>query len=428
MYKKRTLMQQSEKNIRKEKYGKLHSMSQTREDEGLVPNQNLEIDLCDLIPAEVSLETIGFFTPSSKRLKHAVKEKTVIQKNKEGELLTKTLKIIPSLDLGLPISVDLDYYRAFQKILYEYIQEEGDLTKPIPFSTRQIIRLAGKSYSKQERDNVRTWLQRMVSTTIRGELYNQKLGSYLKFDGPPFSQVVSKGDRLGDGSVAESNLVWLAPYYRESFASGYLRPVDLEFHRALNNNISKSLYPILETGFHASSDTVYRKSYKALCEDFKLTQYKHKSRVQQQLDPSFKELYDHHYLGSWSYREAQSGDGDFVITTEPGTRYFFYKEEQSKRKERWLALKKEQSAQVDERVQSQREDLMEAITGLCGGSSTDFAYLKIIKTEHPELIRTALSETHLAGRQGTIKKTKRQYFFWMLKQLKSDREQSNEAA
>lgn len=411
----------------KAKWGKLATMGKTNEAATLATQPSTEVELREFIPAEVSLETIGFFTPSSKRLKHTIKEKTVTQKNKQGELVTKTLKIIPSLDLGLPITIDLDYYRAFQKILYEYLQAGGNIHQPIPFSTREIIRYAGKSYGKEERENVRTWLQRMVSTTIRGELYNQKIGSYMKFDGPPFSQVVTKGDALADGSVAESNLVWLAPYYRESFASGYLRPVDLEFHKSLANNISKSLYPILETGFHASGDTVYRKSYKALCNDFKITEFRHKSRVKQQLDPSFRELRDKDYVATWSYRQASKQE-DIVITTEPGKRYFNNKEEQLKRKDRWLALKRQGEQQGNERILSEQEQLLEEITRLCGGSTTDFAYLKVTRTESPELLRTALSETRLAAHQGIIKKSKRQYFFWMLKQIKIDRENALKAS
>jgi hypothetical protein len=401
------------------KWVKLQTMGKANE-AVLNQQQSREIELREFIPAEVTLETIGFFTPSSKRLKYEIKEMTFGYRNSLGETETTKVEIVPNVKVGLPITVDLDYYRAFQKVLYEFLQVGGDLNDPIPFTTRQLIRYAGKAYGKYERDNVRTWLERMVGTTISCQMYNHKTKGYVKLDGPPFSQVMAKGDDLGNGTIAESNYVWLAPYYKKTFAAGYLRPVDLEFHKSLDKNISKHLYPILETGFHASGDTVYRKSYHDLCDDLKLIEHEQVSLVRRQLDPSFRELRDKEYVSTWSYRQAAKKD-DFVVTAEPGKRYLANKQEQLERRDRWLALKR-QGEQSDEQTLSVQEQLLEEIIRVCGGSKTDFAYAKLIRTETSELLRTALSETRLAAHQGTIKKSKRQYFFWMTKQIKADRE------
>lgn len=379
-----------------------------------------ELSLRELIPAEVTLETIGFFTPSSKRLKKKVKTLTFAFRNPAGEGETTTVEIIPNVKVGLPITIDLDYYRAFQKVLFEFLQAGGDLDGPIPFSTRQLIQYAGKSYGSHQRANVRTWLERMVGTTISCRVYNHKTRSYVTLDGPPFSQVMTKGDDLGNGEMVETSAVWLAPYYKKTFAAGYIRPVDLELHNSLQTYTAKHLYPMLETGFHASGDKGYSKSYSDLCEDLELKRYKHRSRVAEQLDPSFRELREREYVESWSYRESKRKT-DFVITTRPGKRYFDTKKEQAQRKDRWLALEREKASSSDERTMAEQAQLIEEITSVCGGSTTDFAYLNLVKKKSPELIRTALTETRLAHRNGQIKKTKRQYFFWMLKQLEAER-------
>jgi hypothetical protein len=79
-----------------------------------------------VIPAEVFLETLGFFTPSSKRLRGIyTKEKRVGERVvADGTTRMIKTKISANHELGLPITADLDYYRAFLKILAIITGEE----------------------------------------------------------------------------------------------------------------------------------------------------------------------------------------------------------------------------------------------------------------------------------------------------------------
>lgn len=65
----------------------------------------------EYVPAEVSLENLGFFTPSSKRIKDIhVKEKVLSDKiGPDGVKRTVKATIRASGGLGLPITSDLDY-------------------------------------------------------------------------------------------------------------------------------------------------------------------------------------------------------------------------------------------------------------------------------------------------------------------------------
>ena len=71
------------------------------------------------VNAELTLETIGFFSPSTTRLRQTVKQKILTGKNSAGEIETHTVEISPNLKYGLPITADLDFYRAFQEILHD---------------------------------------------------------------------------------------------------------------------------------------------------------------------------------------------------------------------------------------------------------------------------------------------------------------------
>jgi hypothetical protein len=67
------------------------------------------------IPAEVFLENLGFFTPSSKRIRGIYTKEKIVGTRVAADGTTRliTTKISANHELGLPITADLDYYRAF---------------------------------------------------------------------------------------------------------------------------------------------------------------------------------------------------------------------------------------------------------------------------------------------------------------------------
>jgi hypothetical protein len=95
-----------------------------------VPSPLFPGALADYIPAEVFLENMGFFTPSSKKIRGLyLKEKKVAEKtDQDGTKRVIKVEISANHRLGLPITSDLDYYRAFLKIFHtppNYVVECG---------------------------------------------------------------------------------------------------------------------------------------------------------------------------------------------------------------------------------------------------------------------------------------------------------------
>ena len=84
----------------------------------------------DYVPAEVFLENIGYFTPSSKKIKGIyIKEKLLAEVvGEDGTKQPIILKISANHELGLPITADLDYYRSFLKILDDLVEKEQPIT------------------------------------------------------------------------------------------------------------------------------------------------------------------------------------------------------------------------------------------------------------------------------------------------------------
>src|ERR1700751_358024 len=111
--------------------------------------------LAEYVPAELNLETIGFFSAGYKR--RYPKEPHEAKIVNLGA--TRQIRIVPST-YGYPNSEDLDLYRAFLKICDEHATIEDDwidgslvrqphLKIPICFSTRQLLRYAGYKKNAQ---------------------------------------------------------------------------------------------------------------------------------------------------------------------------------------------------------------------------------------------------------------------------------------
>jgi hypothetical protein len=198
----------------------------------------------DYIQAEVFLETVGFFTPSSRRIKHhLVKEKTLAERaNPDGTMYAIKTTISANALFGLPITSDLDYYRAFLKICDEIVDRDGRFHLPIAIPTRALIRYAGKTENARERKEIRAWIRRMTLTGIIGGIYQAKSRDYSDgFVGTLFGQAYVRGERMRNGKIAEMNYIWPAPWWLSNFFYRYLRPFDYNFHQRLRKPIAKAV-------------------------------------------------------------------------------------------------------------------------------------------------------------------------------------------
>ena len=379
----------------------------------------------DYIRSEAFLEVSGFFTPSSKRIENIyIKEKKVREYvDNHGKKRVLKTKISANYELGLPVTSDLDYYRAFLKICDEIVDRDGRFQLPIPVPTSKLIRYAGKKESAKEWKEVRQWLKRMTLTGIEGAVYRAKKKNYDDgFVGTVFSQVVMTGESLRNGKPANTNYVWLSPWFLSNYYYRYTRPLDFAFYKQLRKPIAKSLYTLLENGWYAADGKPYAKSYAALCDEFLLTHHHHFSLIKQQLDPSHKELQRLELIETWEYRKAARGD-DYIIIYYPGKKFFRDAQEKDTRRDQaghiengTRILEPPQPALIDE-----KSVLLEDILATCGDRQNEPAYRKIIKQHSESLIRTAISETRQAHLEGRIIKSRGAYFQATLKRLASYR-------
>lgn len=383
----------------------------------------------EYIQAEAFLEMSGFFTPSSKRIKGIyTKEKKLREYvDEQGKKRTVTIEIIATHKLGLPITSDLDYYRAFLKICDETVDKDGRFPRmPMAVPTSTIIRYTGKTENARVWREVREWFDRMTLTGLKGAIYRGKKKDFDEgFTGTLFSQVVTKGESLRSGKVADTNYVWLAPWFLSNYYHRYTRPIDFEFYKRLRKPIAKSLYTLLENGWYASNGRVYVKSYRTLCDEFLLTPHTKFSYIKQQLDPSHHELHKVGFLENWSYHKSVNSK-DYILTYYPGQKFF--EDQHTKHARRQLAKQidawQSSSPQLD--LIDRSSLLLGDILDICGDRKNQAAYQKIIQEYAEPMIRMALSETRQGQLEGRITKSRGAYFTDTLKRLSQYRSTPND--
>jgi len=271
----------------------------------------------EFVKVEKNLASLGFFTPSSNRLRNTQEKSFVITTVADGKRMELKGTIIPSAKYGLPITADQDKWIALCKILNDIMQKEGVVTNPVSFTSAEILRLlhkhgrSGKNYREVEE-----WLDVLFSTTIFSEgvvyLANEKRRVKDRFR--VFDRAVSFGKELSDGKIADKNYVWLSDWQLQNFNSNHLLPIDLEAYRQLKNHIAKALVPLLQVWLYATrTEGVFEKRYDELCQMLNIRQHKYASAITRILAPSLDELADFGYLSDWKIEKTSDRQNYKII-------------------------------------------------------------------------------------------------------------------
>ncbi len=257
----------------------------------------------ELIKIEKNLASLGFFTPSSKRIKGTKKKTITFAKVIDGKRVEARANILPSAEYGLPVTADQDKYLALQKIITDIRQRMGEVHNPVGFTSAELLRILGKRVTAGKNyDDIEEWLKRMTLTGIHSEgtVYFAGRRVWASDTFHVFERSVSFGSEMPDGTVAQKNYVWLSEWQLENINSNHLLPVDLETYRQLKNHIAKTIVPLLQIWLYASrEDGYFEKRYDELCQILNMSHYKHLSKIQEKLAPSLNELTKCGYLSGW---------------------------------------------------------------------------------------------------------------------------------
>ncbi len=276
-----------------------------------------------IVRVEKNVNTFGFFTPSSKRLRTASKTVALQVKTEDGQRVQAKATIYPAAELGLPTTADQDKYFAFQKILEQIRKQEGAVVNPVRFSSAAMIETIGMTDGGRNYREIWEWLRRMTLTGVESEgvVYFAGRKKYARDVFHVFQRSVAMGEVLEDGTVAEENYVWLSEWQLENVNNRHTLPIDYDVYKTLQQHIAKALVPLLQIWFYASRrEQCAERKYPDLCSLLGLQYFKALSRIKQQLGPSLDDLKERGFLSSWDLTKT-TDDSDYKLCLWAGSAF-----------------------------------------------------------------------------------------------------------
>lgn len=277
----------------------------------------------EVVRVEKNLNTIGFFTPSSKKLVGISSKKVKIQiRLSTGQRVDARATIFPSAEFGLPTTADQDKYFAFQKLIEKLRGADGSITNPVRFTSGSMLDILGMTQGGKNYQEISIWLRRMTFTGIESEgvVFLAGKKKYARDMFHVFQRSVAVGEVLEDGTVAQENYVWLSDWQLDNINNRHTLPINYDVYKTLQLHIGKALLPLLQLWFYASREQYTEKRYMQLCSLLGIQHFQAVSRIRQQIGPSLDELTRQNFLNNWEIGETADGS-DYKLRLWAGSAF-----------------------------------------------------------------------------------------------------------
>ena len=269
--------------------------------------------------SEVNTLCLPFFF-LAKRSTHRTIECRKVRRNGK-QVVEAVWRVIPHPAYGQPGPLAHRVHRAVEQM----ITERGLPTEnPISFSIHDLCRRTGIAAGGTEYVKVKQALLSIKATQVesKGAFYAKSQTRHIDDVFSIYERIVFTGEHLPDGTVAESNVLWLGSWYLESLNSLYVKPLDYRCYRGLHTPIARRMYELLGVKFYGVAENRHpwiRYRYSTLCTLLPITRRRYCSQVHQQLGSAHKELLDEKFLAAVKVTAIPHSQ-DWHITYYPGKR------------------------------------------------------------------------------------------------------------
>ena len=293
-----------------------------KESEEVIIKNNNEIDLPKIINSEVNLLVFPFFILERKSKKLETEYKDIVKRGDQKIEIIWNVSANPKY--GYPGPFDREIHKTIEQITTEILNENKIIKNPIKFSIYDLCKRMGITTSggKNYRETKEA-LERIRMTGIKSEraFYHKGKKQWISSVFGLYDGIVFKGEQLEDGTIAETNLLYLGDIYLQSLNSFYVKPIDYNYLKSLKSKIASRLYEILGVKFYGLRNKrenfiCYR--YSKLCQLLPVTPHKYISLAKQQLDSGNHELQDTGFISKFDWSE--NGNKDWLIYYWPGER------------------------------------------------------------------------------------------------------------
>ena len=275
----------------------------------------------DVIRSEVNLLVLPFFA-LSRRDTHGRKEIEYHATVPRGdERLEVSWKVLAHQAYGYPGPFDREVHKAIEHLLS---QLRPPLENPIALgSLYNIAKLMGLEDSGRTYKDIKNAMERILSTVIKskGAFYRKGQQEEKRAEEAfhLYERVTFLGETLPDGTIADTNYLFLGSWYLASINARYVKPLDYGFYRSLPGHVASRLYELLGVKFYGMGSHPYIKyRYSTVCQLLPITRYRHFSQAKQKLDPAHQALVRKDFFKDVEWAKIPGESNDWYLTYWPG--------------------------------------------------------------------------------------------------------------
>jgi plasmid replication initiation protein len=217
-------------------------------------------------------------------------------RGKSGELIEREWIITGADKFGLPTATDDDVILGLMCLT----MDQGFRNRKVYFSRYELLKILrwtteGRSYSRLSKS-----LDRLSGVRIRSSnafFDNSQKG----FQTCNFGIIDAYEIKDTRGSKDKSYFIWSEMMF-DSFQSGFIKKIDLDFYFSLKSSVSRRLYRYLDKHFYHRS-TVEKPLLTLAFEKIGLSRsYQYVSSIKQQIEPAGEELIERGFLKSFQFQ------------------------------------------------------------------------------------------------------------------------------
>jgi hypothetical protein len=283
-----------------------------------------ELPPLEEVRSEVNLLLYPFFALNNREMEKRTETEFRAIVERDGKRLEISWNVSANAKYGYPGPFDKKVHKAIEQIIEEQV---FPIQNPIRFTTYDICKRVGINTGGSNYEKVKEALERIKFTGIRSEgtFYHKGRKEWISKSFNLYSDIIFKGSQLPDGTIAETNLLFLSNIYLESLNARYVKPLDFSYYKSLSSNVARRLYELLGVKFYGAlnkglSCVSYR--YSTLCQLLPLVRYTYPSYVKRQLEPAHQELRRTGFLEKvvWERLDEDEGGVDWIIHYYAGKR------------------------------------------------------------------------------------------------------------
>ncbi|HGE72000.1 TPA: hypothetical protein ENX78_14270 [Candidatus Poribacteria bacterium] len=266
------------------------------------------------IKSEVNFVRLPFFALSRKDSSNRTETEYRESTERDGKRIEILWTVTANAKFGYPTPFDKKVHKAIESI----ISRKGlPIKNPIDFSIYEICKLlnidadSGRNYEMVKNALIRTSFAGIQS---KGTFYSKNDKRWIEDAFHLYDRIVFIGETLPDGSIAESNYLFLSDWYLKSLNSFYIKPLDYGFFLSLKSNIAGRLYEFLSLQFYGTGGKPYSIDYHKLCQVLPIVEQKYLSKAIQNLESAHEELIKKNFISKAEWCEKPN----WTIVYYPG--------------------------------------------------------------------------------------------------------------